>query len=264
MSAGILSKIKKILPRRLKYDYVHFRNLGEHRKEINRIDRREGEGKDYTYTLNGFEKKNCIFVHVPRAAGSSISEAVFGNLGGGHRTVKRYRAIFGRKFWSYYKFSFVRNPYTRLVSAYEYLKSGGHPAWPSNQTFRREVLEAYSGFSDFVLDWLRPDRSEWPVPHFRPQVHFLKLDSRIPLDFVGCVEEIKDDFGVISKKIENEKNLPKKNETPGDKKPIDKYFEKEEVRERVNEVYNEDFKKLGYSRSILKSGKEPDIRGKFS
>jgi hypothetical protein len=263
MNTGVLRKIKELIPSGLRYDYVHIRNLKKHRKEVSRVDRRGGRGKNYTYTLNGFEKKKCIFVHVPRAAGSSVSEAIYGNLGGGHRTVKRYRALFGRKFWSYYKFSFVRNPYTRLVSAYEYLKSGGHPAWPSNQMFRREILESYSGFSDFVLNWLRPDRSEWPVPHFRPQVHFLKLDSRIPLDFVGCVEEIKDDFKIISKKVGAEKELARKNKTTRDKKPINKYFEKEEVKERVNEVYNEDFEKLGYSRRILDSGKEPDIRGKL-
>ena len=263
MNIGVIRKIKKLIPNKIKYDYVHLRNLKRHRREINRVDRRERRGEEYTYTLNGFDKKKCIFVHVPRAAGSSMSKAIFGNLGGGHRTVERYRAIFGRRFWSYYKFSFVRNPYSRLVSAYEYLKSGGHPAWPSNQTFRREVLEAYSGFSEFVLDWLRPDRSKWPVPHFRPQVHFLKMDSRIPLDFVGCVEKIEEDFKLISSKVGVKNSLEKRNSTPVNKKPLKKYFGREDVKERVDEFYREDFERLGYSRRISESRKEPDIRGKL-
>jgi hypothetical protein len=263
MNESVLEKIKKLVPNELKYDYVHLRNFRKYQKEINKVDKKEGNQKEYTYTIKNYKKNRCIFVHIPRAAGSSISSAIFRNSGGGHRTVETYRTIFGRKFWSYYKFSFIRNPYTRLVSAYEYLESGGHPAWPSNQMFHREVLESYDGFSDFVLNWLRPDRSGWPVPHFRPQVDFLKLGSEIPLDFIGCVEKVEEDFNSISEKLGIDRKLPRKNETPKDKKPIKKYFTSRKVKEKVDEFYREDFERLGYSRRISESDKEPDIRGKF-
>jgi len=260
MKEKIFRIVENLVPKSIKYDYVHIKNLKKFNREIKKCNVVRKNGKKYVYTIKDFEEKNCIFVHIPRAAGSSVSEAVFGNLGGGHRTVKRYRAIFGRKFWSYYKFTFVRNPYTRLISAYEYLKSGGHPAWPSNQRFGQEVLESYSCFSDFVLNWLQPERSEWPVPHFLPQTHFLELDSKFPLDFVGCLERIEKDFEELSEKIDIEGDLPNNNKTPVDKKSLQYYYGKEKVLRRVKSFYRKDFKKLGYSNKLSNIKESPKIR----
>ena len=73
--------------------------------------------------LKVFDKKKCIFFHIPKTAGISLVKALFGDLDWGHRDVKYYRNVFNKKkFDSYFKFTFVRNPYDRLFSAYSFLK----------------------------------------------------------------------------------------------------------------------------------------------
>ncbi|PSQ60856.1 MAG: hypothetical protein BRD27_03880, partial [Bacteroidetes bacterium QH_10_64_19] len=226
--------------------------------EKDRIVWRDGEdGRTYKYTLRDFEARECIFVHVPRAAGTSVSRALFGHSAGGHKTVREYERIFGDAFWTYYTFSFVRNPYVRLVSAYEYLRRGGHPAFPRNREFGEEVLGAYDGFPSFVLQWLRPDKAEWPLPHFYPQTHFLKLEGEVAVDFVGHVETIEADFATVCDHLGETPELPEVNRTPGGRAPLSSYYDSDAVRRRVQEVYRSDFETLGYSRDVGKAGAPP-------
>ena len=77
------------------------------------------------------DKHKCIFIHVPKAAGSSVETSeIFedqriktGEYVGGHTTALEYRETYPGKFKNYFKFAFVRNPYSRLVSAFSYLSN---------------------------------------------------------------------------------------------------------------------------------------------
>ena len=76
--------------------------------------------------LSIFLNKKCLFFHIPKTAGVSVSRSLFGDIKWGHRNVKFYKMHYGEKvFNSLYKFCFVRNPYKRLYSAYTFLKQGG-------------------------------------------------------------------------------------------------------------------------------------------
>ena len=86
---------------------------------------------DTEFSLVECFKLRCIFFHIPKTAGLSLSAALFGNRGLGHIDVRTARILFGeRRFSSFFKFCFVRNPWDRLVSAYHYLHAG-HPNSPS-------------------------------------------------------------------------------------------------------------------------------------
>ncbi|MBA2490567.1 MAG: hypothetical protein H0V34_02305 [Gammaproteobacteria bacterium] len=62
-------------------------------------------------TLQPFDRYRCIYVHIPKTGGVSISTSLFGSTTGRHRTVAEYKQIFGeRAFKDYFKFTFVRNP----------------------------------------------------------------------------------------------------------------------------------------------------------
>ncbi|MPZ18406.1 MAG: hypothetical protein GEV06_10905 [Luteitalea sp.] len=205
-----------------------------------------GEGANaVTYSLSPFDEHRCIFVHVPKAAGVSVAMALFGNLAGGHDDASDYCRLFGRDFWRYFKFTFVRNPYTRLVSAYEFLRAGGHPAWPSNREFRDQVLSEYADFQDFVLRWLKPE-PKWPE-HFRPQHEFLELGGKLVMDFVGRVERIEEDFAKVCERLGVHAQLPHANETRGDRARLESYYANEAIQRRVQDVYAKDFELFGYS-----------------
>jgi hypothetical protein len=232
MGLGLLKVAKRWLPAELYRDLHHLRNYRAH--------------KEAQLNLHDFVHNKCVFVHIPKAAGCSVGAALFEHGSGGHKTVRDYRRILGRKFWSFYKFTFVRNPYMRLVSAYDYLKKGGHPDYPRDRQFGSQVIGAYDDFSDFVLQWLQPGRSEWPMPHFYPQTHFIALDGQLAVDFIGRKETIEKDFATIADQLGKDAVLPKRNQTPGQRKPLASYYEKDAVIQRIQTVYTDDFERLGY------------------
>jgi hypothetical protein len=46
------------------------------------------------YSLAGYDRLRYIFVHIPKCAGVFVNRALFGDLGGGHLTVRQYQRIF--------------------------------------------------------------------------------------------------------------------------------------------------------------------------
>ena len=40
-----------------------------------------------------FDQNQCIFVHIPKAAGVSVCRSLFGNLAGEHTTIQIYQSI---------------------------------------------------------------------------------------------------------------------------------------------------------------------------
>lgn len=254
----------ELLPRDLRHELSFFRDYRQNKAEWNRVKKREGvDGKVYTYTLRGFVEKECIFIAVPRAASSSICQCVFGHMAGGHKTAKEYRRLFGPWFRWHFVFTFVRNPYTRLVSAYDYLRKGGHPAWPKDKRFGEEVIGSYDGFDDFVLQWLRPEKAPFKKDHFRPQTHFLEIDGRLAVDFIGSVEKIEEDYEQIREKIRDAAPLQKRNTASSNRKPLEAFYTNDRVVRRVREVYSLDFERLGYSLDIADINEPPENQAFF-
>jgi chondroitin 4-sulfotransferase 11 len=209
-----------------------------------------GQGDEtITLTLRSFDAHRCIFVHIPKAAGISVATALFNTAGAGHHDVRYYREVFGADFWAYFKFTFVRNPFTRLVSAYEFLKRGGHPAWPEDAAFNKEVLSSYRDFGDFVLQWLPRQRRAVPrvrPPHFRPQVEYLMLSNRLALDFIGRYETLAGDFEVVRRRLHIDAELPHHNRTPVEDVSVASHYASDAVVRCVQDVYQADFELLGY------------------
>jgi len=69
--------------------------------------------------MNISDKNKCIFIHIPKVAGTSIKQ-VLGMPGSGHYPWQFYSQNFPDKWNSYRSFTVVRNPWDRLVSAFSY------------------------------------------------------------------------------------------------------------------------------------------------
>ena len=94
--------------------------------KFNRLQYKRRVETEDGYTYKPYDDFQCIFVHIPKTAGMSICQSLFGNLAGGHATLADYQIIFAKhEFDNYFKFSFVRNPWDRVYSAYNFLKKGG-------------------------------------------------------------------------------------------------------------------------------------------
>ncbi|WP_084203486.1 sulfotransferase family 2 domain-containing protein [Psychroserpens damuponensis] len=211
-------------------------------QEYQKLRREEG------HVYQCFDATKSVFVHIPKAGGISIIKSLYGDQAGGfgHPSYMRFLKLFGKKrFNAYYKFTFVRNPWDRLHSAYGFLKKGGMN--PQDKQFSDEVMSQVNTFEDFVMRWLTPERvSEWV--HFIPQYKYItNAKGEIVVDFVGRFENFETDFESISKHIGVNQSLIHLNKTK-DKKVFD-YREVYTIamKERVTELYKEDIKFFEYN-----------------
>jgi len=133
------------------------------------------------------------------------------------RRLSRPQALSILRDPAYFKFTFVRHPLARLVSAYldkvvrvepcayrvirAHQFRAGRLGWQAARDWLRgePFLDAKRSltFREFVNQLLRenPERLD---PHFRSQARLLR---GIPLNFVGRVEQIARDFAVVQRRL---------------------------------------------------------------
>jgi len=174
-------------------------------------------------------KHKYIFVHIPRTAGTSIGS--FFNIKGGK--TKHYNALdiynqIGEEIWnSYFKFTFVRNPWDRIVSMWNQPAYGDrNPIGKSAGKSLKYFLERYTPF---------------PWEHgitFHDYLNYGKMD------FVGRFESRNQDLKHISEVIGTniDPNIHKRKTSH---KPYWEYYD-DETRGIVAEVYKKDIEYFGY------------------
>jgi hypothetical protein len=186
--------------------------------------------------------EKCMFVHIPKCAGTSVRRSLFGR-DGGHRPLEAFRTMVPQDmFERSFKFTFVRNPWDRLVSAFFFLKKSD---LKRNQRFARRNLSVYDDFDSFVRGWVTR-RNIWRFTHFLPQFHFICIDRRLGVDFVGFYENLTEDFAIVANKIDRPTALLEENRLGGRAKDYRQYYT-EETKNIVAQVYAEDIALLGYS-----------------
>ncbi len=114
-------------------------------------------------------RHHCIFIHVPKTAGSSVAQALFGQ-NSRHVPYFEYQRANPGKFRRFFKFAFVRNPWDRLVSTYFFLQAGGLNE--QDRIWSEKHLSEYRDFGDFVRGWVS-ERNILSWVHFHPQSYFL-------------------------------------------------------------------------------------------
>lgn len=227
--------------RKLLYKFLHPGHYEKVRKAYNPSDKGD-------FSLRPFDEKQCIFVHVPKAAGTSIALSLFGKLPY-HYTVTDYKVIFGRRdFQRYFKFAFVRNPWDRLFSAFTFLKKGG---WDDkDREWASQHLEKYDNFEQFVM---KCDFNEeiMSFMHFRPQFEFVCSQRKtIELNYLGYFETINDDYSKICKRLNLPDTLEHRNASTKSSYR-DQYSEP--MISRVETLYADDIRLFGYCFEGIKS-----------
>mgnify|MGYP003948198653 CR=1 FL=1 len=174
-------------------------------------------------------KNKFIFVHVPKAAGSSVLRCL------GLKPVQHQKASSEMRLNAdYFSFGFVRNPWDRLVSAFFYLKKGGTSVGDKKKQIG---LLKYNSFEDFVLN----AKEEFSWLHFKNQSSW--IDTRI--DFIGRFENLQNDFDNVCGKINiSKKELPVTNSS--NHKNYTEYYSNK-MKEIIAEEYKEDIIKFNYS-----------------
>lgn len=194
--------------------------------------------------VNGYiPDRKALFIHVPKAAGTSVSTALFGREVG-HLPVVCYKRFLGDEFNDLFKFSFVRNPWDRLVSAYMFLQQGGMPAYSADREFFARNLSRYRDFNEFAERWLTRT-SVYSYIHFYPQSYFLVAEGNISVDYIGRVETIGRDFRHVANVLGSDAILGKANTTDGREHSYREFYTVK-TREIVRRVYREDIERFSY------------------
>lgn len=228
------------LPDNLRWNLADYR----YKEQFNKLKRLQ-TGQEGQLSLLKTEQLRSIFVHVPKTAGVSIARSLFGNLAASHAPLFLYLGLYGhRRFDEMYKYAFVRNPWDRLISAFNYLKTGGMHTMDAN--WARLHLANFSDVNDFVERGLvNRNISDWI--HFREQAYFL-IDPRtknIGVDFVGRYENIEADFNTVCQNLSVTADLKRLNGTITGKAWYQDALSRKSIG-IISDLYRRDLHLLGY------------------
>lgn len=174
---------------------------------------------------------NCLFVHIPKTGGQSVEQFFMDRLALDwdqdreklllHANPDRDRGteklahlsaseyidcgyVSRKDFAGFFKFSFVRNPWDRLLSEYRYRNYFHHRS-----------------FHDFVLNKLPKPGWNDQYRHVMPQYDMLHdRQGNLLVDFVGRFEDLQQDFDRVCERLRiSDSRLPHRNRS--DKKSRD-------------------------------------------
>lgn len=190
---------------------------------------------------DAYDNTRSIFIHIPKAAGMSVVKCIYGLDSSNHYGYKDYKTNNIEKYNSYFKFSFVRNPYDRLISAYTYLSQGGMNE--IDRYWYKKFLSQYGSLSSFIQNGGLEKAINENAEHFIPQHCFVYNDGKLEVDFLGKLESINDDMEYLSTILKFSHEFRKVNAS----KP-EGYSLSEDDKKIVSELYSLDFELLGYEK----------------
>ncbi len=212
-----------------------------------------------------FFKKKIIFVHIPRSGGTFIEKNLwrsefnqdftfkmndekhllqgfvdqyrnkYQSDGLQHLTLNNIQKIYPDELRNFFKFTFIRNPFSRVASAYcevmRYRKD------------LRDFLVIYkdSSFKNFLRLIKKNQHTHWmPMNKFFPEKG---------VDFIGKFESFSDDLDILAKIIDIgflKKNKSDSGSFSEKAHYLDFYEDKENI-ELVSEMYQEDLSRFDYN-----------------
>ena len=184
------------------------------------------------------EDKKLIYIHINKCGGSSIESFFLGRTIGNHKVIMDFEESLGSKGLNdYFKFSFVRNPWDKTVSFYNYHK-------------KFNVLDTSSSLKDFLLahpsSCMPKNGSNYShLMRSSNQIDWLTDSTgEVRMDFIGRFENFQEDFNIVCDKIEiPRQQLPHINATKH--KHYTEYYD-EETKQIVAEVFAKDIEYFNY------------------
>jgi len=158
------------------------------------------------------KKTGVAFIHIPKAAGMSLSEAIYGEQIG-HLKWHHVHGSNPRIYDTLVKFAVCRDPIQRFASAFQFLKQGGINQ--SDEQFSRDVLGDFKTLEDFAIALADNDvlaKVQRKV-HFQAQHDFVcDRNGTIMVDYLVAIDRLAEDVPQILT-AEQCGEIPHKNRT---------------------------------------------------
>lgn len=208
-------------------------------------------------------KKKFLFIHNPKAAGSSVSSALqqyrYSNLFGRAKaglairmkrkfnlklklnsndypvhtaTADLKKLIPANIFNSYYKFGFVRNPWDWQVSLYHYIRKDKNHE-------HHHLVNTFKTFDEYI---------RWRVAGhvFDQKSMFYDQEENLLVDFVGKFETLNEDFDSVCNKLKLNTSLPHLNSSREKSNSFLKFYTPETLK-LVEDAFADDIRLFGYT-----------------
>lgn len=196
-------------------------------------------------------RAGIVFIHIPKAAGTSINEALFDRFMGHARAEDLIRSG-SVELSTLPRFAIARNPWDRLVSAYRFARrgkgaGGAHQAW----VWRPEQYQVpqCASFERFVNEWLAPRDIRKLDGIFQPQWYFVcGPNGELLVDHMGRVEDLEPTVDFIERAIGRRPAIPESNRS-GERIDFRDFYTPALV-DLVGQIYREDVERFGYSFEI--------------
>ena len=197
--------------------------------------------------------KKFIFIHIGKTGGHPQVRGVFEKkLKDAVNSPNLDRPINDKKWDDYYKYTFVRNPWDKVVSAY-YSPITWFDRRP-NHSLLNELPDDYGPhnitFSYFVKNILWDENGDPCQPHWVEQYKFIedfRCRGEIWVDFIGKFENLIEDWGKVCKQIGIDEKLPYTNKNPiKPKRNYQEYYDDETI-EIVRSKYKRDIELFHYT-----------------
>ena len=197
-----------------------------------------------------FAEVSVIFLHPPRTGGSAVEDSVFVSPGEKYPgpqnlSAEEWRKRLGSTFDKAFRFAAVRNPFTRLVSAYEEPEVR---QWAGEGGFRSCVEKLAQHPEDVPLA-------------LRSQNSFLRLeDGTLVTETFIRQESLQSDLRRLVEQgaVELRKPIPPKNLTSCYMAAnLEQWYDSSYLVGLVAEIYEEDFDILGYDKGALPVAETP-------
>jgi len=140
---------------------------------------------------------------------------------------------------SAFKFAFVRNPWDRAVSGFNYRITNGGTGYSSYYSLKQYLHSYTHKPKEKSNDYYSIQQ------HIKPQYDFAyDADGKQIVDFIGKFENLQEDFDIICDKIKiPQQKLPHKNKSKH--KHYTEYYD-DETKQIVAEKYANDIEYFGY------------------
>jgi hypothetical protein len=138
--------------------------------------------------LRSVRQARTLFIHIPKNAGMSIAQALYGEQIK-HATIRYYAKAAPRLLWRTPSFAVLRDPVARFVSAFNYAQAGGSRHNQISTPFRDRYM-AFETIDD-ALDHLEAATSLYQIDHiFRPQSWYITdRAGKVIVDRLFLLEE---------------------------------------------------------------------------